>query len=641
MRDFIVGTAGHIDHGKTTLLKALTGIDADRLEEEKRRGITIDIGFAHMALASYRIGFIDVPGHEKFVKNMLAGIGGIDLLLLVVAADESIMPQTIEHFNICQLLKIPRGIIAVTKKRSVEEEMLDLVQEELRKITSGTFMQDSPIIPVDSISGEGLVLLQQALLKQILELNKNPKFEKGKLLRLPIDRIFSMKGFGTVITGTLASGKITREDTIVVYPNQNEGKIRRIEIFNQETATAIAGQRTALNVSGLDKQDLERGMVLSHPGVLCPSHILDATVQVLDNAPIPLKQRAPIRFHHGSGEWLGRVYPLESKMVLPGQSGLVQIRLEQPAMCWVGDRFILRMYSPMITIGGGVVLDNYPRKHRTRNLHQELPPLQHLKLCIEKQPLERDQTWLRFLVHSKGESGMDMKELTERTGSLENKIRPLLDNIPEIELVPQKPILAVTREALQNMEKFILDYLEHFHTTHPLASGVSREELRGQFLKNSNNDYFQFLIHRLEKQQLIRIDTSTITREGRQPELNKEQQVIRLAILEKIQISFPEPPTLQELKIKLSYDSSKIEDIYYFLLQQGELIRISGRFVLTNAQIDQLKKELRKKFLPGETFAVPQVKETLNITRKYAIPFLEYLDQERVTRREGAMRVLL
>ena len=641
MRDFLVGTAGHIDHGKTTLLKALTGIDADRLEEEKRRGITIDIGFAHMSLGSCRIGFVDVPGHEKLVKNMLAGIGGIDLALLIVAADESIMPQTLEHFHICRLLDIPGGIVALTKCDSVEPELLNLVREEIRVLTRGSFLENGPVIAVDSITGNGLGLLKRALIEQAGKSDRNRGSRQERVFRLPVDRVFTKRGFGTVVTGTLSSGTIRKEDAVAVYPSGERGKIRRIEIFNREAAEAVAGQRTALNLLGLGKDDLKRGMVLSRPGGLRPTRSLDASIKVLKDAPRPLKRRSPVRFHHGSGQWQGHVYPLEGKAVAPGQRAMAQIRLEQPAMCWIGDRFILRMDSPPVTVGGGVVLDDVPPRHRARNLPGELLALKALHSGLEAGNRDPDRIRIEFLVRSKGKLGIDVEELAARTGSPPRQLLGHLQQLPEIELVPQEPPLAVTRPALRNLESSMLSYLDEFHSRNPLAAGVSREELRNRFLNSARIDYFHFLLWRLEQRDLIRVDRSIVMRRGWEPRLNQAQEAVRQSILGALRKSFPRPPTLTELRRRLHHSPSRTEEVYFFLIQQGDLVRIGGELVLTSSQVDRLKNEFQIKFSPGQSFSVPEFKDSLGISRKYAIPFLEYLDREGITRRQGDGRVVL
>ena len=642
MKDFIVGTAGHIDHGKTTLLKALTGIDADRLQEEKRRGITIDIGFAHLSLGPYRLGFIDVPGHEKFVKNMLAGVGGIHLVLLIVAADESVMPQTVEHFEICKLLNIPRGIVVLTKKNLVEQELLPLVEEEVRDLARGSFLEKSPIVPVDSVSGDGIEQLKETLLKEIQELEENQVSHRSQnmVFRLPVDRVFSMKGFGTVVTGTLWSGSLRKEAQIAAYPQNKTGKVRRIEVFNQEEPQAFAGQRTALNLTGMERVQLERGTILSHPDCFSPSHRLDARVYLLKDAPKPLKHRSPIRFHHGSGEWIGRLYLLEKEPVVPGASAIVQIRLDQPIVCMPRDRFILRRYSPLRTIGGGIILDNTPSKHRKKELPQVLSSLHELDRSLVDDAPRGDLALVEFLVQSKGWCGIVLPELVSRTGYREEHLFSLLAQLETVLLVPQDPGLALSRSSLDALKQQITSFLEGFHRAQPLAAGASREEVKKRFLGTASSAYFQFVVQALEKENLIQTQATTLAIHGRKVELGSNQEQVRQEILNSIDQSFPEPPSLRELMQSSSHTPEEVRSIFFYLLEEGELIRISENLVATTGQIDALKKELNQRFGIGEAFTVPEFKDLFKISRKYAIPFLEYLDRERVTQRIGDQRIL-
>lgn len=638
MKDLIIGTAGHIDHGKTTLLKALTGIDADRLEEEKRRGITIDIGFAHMELGPYRLGFIDVPGHEKFVKNMLAGIGGIHLVLLVVAADESVMPQTVEHFQICKLLEIPRGIVVLTKKNLVETDLLPLVEEEVRDLVRGSFLEEAPIVAVDSLSGEGLEGLKKVMLGEIaqIELAASPQ-----VFRLPVDRVFTIRGFGTVVTGTLSAGEVAKDDAVAVYPSHKEGKVRGLEIFSQKTDVATSGQRTALNLTGLEKEDLERGMILSRPGVFQPSHMMDAVVHILPSAPQPLKHRSPIRFHHGSGEFLGRVYLLEGHQIEPGASGLVQLRLDTPTVCCPRDHFILRRYSPLTTIGGGVILDNAPTKHSRRDLPEVLPALKQLWNHSPRGGRTADAALVEYLVRRKGAEGLDLDELVARTGLLPGYLLETLKLLDSVVLIPAEPALAVLKTGVDQIKQNILQFVTRFHANNPLAPGVSREELKKRFLGSASGTYFQFVLDELVSGKKIQVDSSTVALYGKRVDLAPEQQKIRDRIFELIEMNGLQPPTQDELLQQLPYPAERVREVYYFLLQKGELVRIGSDIVLPARQVGFLKDRVKQVFPSGQAFTVPQFKDLFNLSRKYAIPYLEFLDRERVTRRLGDKRIVL
>ncbi|RMG48984.1 MAG: selenocysteine-specific translation elongation factor, partial [Acidobacteria bacterium] len=357
MKHIIVGTAGHIDHGKTELVKALTGIDADRLKEEKERGITIDIGFAFLTMGDTRFGFVDVPGHERFVKNMLAGVHGIDLVLLVVAADESIMPQTREHFDICRLLRVKSGLIAITKVDLVDEELLQLVEEEVRDFVRGSFLDGAPIIRVSARTGVGLEELKAALVNLGERIQER---QSNAVPRLPIDRVFTKRGFGTVVTGTLVSGTLREGESVEILPRQMGATIRGLQVHNKPVEVAHAGERTAVNLQGVGVEDLQRGDVLVPPRRFRPTSMLDARLELLPTAPQPIENRTRVRFHIGTAEIMARVILLDRESLRPGDAALVQFRLERPTFAVAGDRFIIRRYSPQTTVGGGVILDPLP-----------------------------------------------------------------------------------------------------------------------------------------------------------------------------------------------------------------------------------------------------------------------------------------
>ncbi len=643
MQDFIIGTAGHIDHGKTTLLKTLTGIDTDRLQEEKLRGITIDLGFAHMELDPYRLGFIDVPGHARFVKNMLAGVGGIQLVLLIVAADESVMPQTIEHFQICKLLEIPRGIVVITKKDLVEPELLSLVEKEVQELVQGSFLEKAPVITVDSLSGAGLSELREILWQELRRAEREIPVVSplNQIFRLPIDRVFSMHGFGTVVTGTPHAGQLRKGELISVYPSGKIGKVRRIEIFNRKAQLAGAGQRTALNLTGFEKEDLKRGMVLCPSDTVKLSHMFDALVRLVPNAPQPLKQRSPIRFHYGSAELIGRVYLLEGKHLHPGQSALVQLRLNSPAACFPKDHFILRRYSPMTTIGGGVILDNAPQKHQKKDLPQLLSELKTLQSNWEAGRPTIDHALLEYFIKCKGYSGMLLSELVSRTGYTKAHLLDILKSLNTVVLVPQEPFRVVFKATLRDLKKRLVNFLSSFHSSNPLATGFPREELKSRFFDSTANSYFQFTLDLLGKERQIRASASTVSLYGKRVELSESQLKIREQIFQVLKERWPQSPTLNEVLAELPDHENKIQEVYYFLLQAGELVRVSQHIVLSSSQIDFLKQELKKSFPSGAIFSVSEFKDLFQISRKYAIPLLEFLDRERVTRRIKDKRLAL
>ncbi len=643
MREAIVGTAGHIDHGKTALIQALTGIDTDRLSEEKQRGITIDIGFAHMDLPPYRVGFVDVPGHKKFVKNMLSGIGGIQLVLLVVAADESVMPQTVEHFHICRLLEIPRGVIVLTKKDLVDAELMLLVNEEVLDLVQGSFLEESPIVAVDSLSGEGLEDLKETLRQELQRLSDTVSHpsDSSRLFRLPVDRVFSARGFGTVITGTLAAGEIGREERVEILPVRKISKIRGIEIFNQKADRASAGQRTALNLAGVERQELNRGMILSRPSTFSPSHMFDVWVELLADLSFPLRQHSPIRFHQGSGEFLGRIHLLEDKTLKPGRQAVAQIRLDQPTVGCAGDHFVLRRYSPLATIGGGIILDGQPNRHSRKDLPKILPELRHLCEKWQRRDPDLHLAWIEYFVRAAGSQGRTIAELEARTGLRADFLLTVLKRSEPIVLIPQEPLLAVYRPHLKALTQRLLDFLIDYHERHPLAAGAPREEVKKRFLPAASPAYFQSLIEQLENDRQVRVDATTIARHGKKIQLNPAQQKIREAILRTGDGTPLEPPFLKKLCAALPHSASQIEDVYYFLLRRGELIRISSELVLTSAQLEFVHAQIRQQLDRGHPFSVADFKQLFGISRKYAIPLLEFLDRNQVTKRVGDQRVLI
>ena len=643
MRDVIVGTAGHIDHGKTTLLKTLTGINTDRLDEEKRRGISIDIGFAHMRLGSYRIGFVDVPGHERFVKNMLAGVGGIHLVLLVVAADESVMPQTLEHFQICKLLEIPRGVIVITKKSLVEDEFLPLVEEEIRELTKGSLLEAAPVVQVDSTSGDGIEFLKQTLLSEVRHYEKefSSTRDSREVFRLPIDRVFTIRGFGTVITGTPCSGSLNKGDHVAILPNGITGKVRGIEIFKEKSDSAKAGQRTALNLTGLEKESLERGMVVAAVNTLRPSRMLDAVVHLLPGAPCPLKNRAAIRFHHGSAEIFGRIHLLDESYLSPGDSTLVQLRLERPVLCCPKDHFILRRYSPITTIAGGVILDNLPVKHKKRDLADFIPELRKLHDLLKSKDSWIDTALVEYLVRSCKHDGIPLIELIARTGFLEGYLREILGESQEIVLTSQEPATAIFKPALEELKQTLVQFLHDFHTSTPLARGVPQEELKEKFFKRSPASYFQFVLHHLQKEERIHFGAGTVSLFGYQMELNAQQNLVKKDILKLLKGYKFQPPSLRKILEQLPHKAREVRDVYYFLLQIGQLIRINEDIVLADTQVATLKSQLEQSFSEGRSFTVAEFKTLFDISRKYAIPFLEFLDRQRITRRVGDKRLVL
>ena len=644
MKDLIVGTAGHIDHGKTALVHALTGIDTDRLIEEKRRGITIDIGFAHTRIGEYRIGFVDVPGHEKFVKNMLAGIGGIQFLLLVLAADESIMPQTVEHFLICSLLEIPSGIIVITKRDQVDQEILELVHYEAKELVKGSFLEDAPICSVDSISGTGITELKESIQKEVEALDRSDRLSPPveRMFRMPIDRVFTVKGFGTVVTGTPQGGEIHQEEPIAVYPGGQTGKIRGIQIFGEKTNKVRAGQRTALNLSGIDKEVLERGMVLGSPKLFKVSRRFDVSLRLLKSAPSALRSRDPIRFHHGSGEIVGRVYLKTDRKLEPGQSALAQIRLDDPTVCFPSDRFILRRYSPLTTIGGGIVLDGNPIKWRKKHREEHIAKLRQIESAFKDPYCPRFETLIEYYVGLSGTLGIDLGLLGSYTGLNQSRVQEVLDGLETIQTIPMDPPVFVTTENLAELKEKIVNYLKSYHQNRPLSFGSSREELKERFLPGGSSPYFQFLLNTWQSDHnSIETRGSSVAIKGSKVSLTPAQEDTKARILDIIERSKLTTPTLDEVVQKIGKADAEVRNLLYYLLETGEILRISGDMVLLPSQLKRLEDRLRRNYPAGTTFSVSEFKELFSVSRKYAIPLLELLDRRKVTRRTGEARVVI
>jgi selenocysteine-specific elongation factor len=636
MKHVIVGTAGHIDHGKSALVLALTGTDPDRWEEEKRRGITIDLGFAHLDLgADLRIGFIDVPGHERFVKNMLAGVGGIDIVLLVVAADESIKPQTREHFDICRLLGIRQGLIVVTKADLVERDVLDLVRLEVQEFVAGSFLDGAPILAVSARTGEGLEELKQELRRLSLELPPKPA---DLPFRLPIDRSFVMKGFGAVVTGTLIAGTVEKEAEVEIFPLGRRVRVRGIEVYNAPADRATAGQRTALNLAGVEAKQIRRGMVLAPPGLFQPSVRLDCTLTLLPNAR-PLRNRAQVHFHCGTAETLTTVVLLDGKELAPGATGLVQLRLTEPGLFVPGDRFIVRQFSPVTTIGGGSVLDNQPSKHRLG----DAATLESLRVLEHGEPGAR----LELLVQQAGEA--TLAALAARTGWRPAdvlRVAKSLETRNRLRLLGQPPNLFTHREHFEQLATRIVEHLERFHAADPLVGGLAKEELRSRLGNGAERSLpsptlLNALLQSLAAQGRVDVHGDTVRVGGRQIRLSPEELAARDQISAAFQKAGLAVPSAREVLEKLPVDRARAEKLLKILLKENVLHKVREDLIFHQSALGELRGILARRKAQNSRLSVADFKELTGLTRKYAIPLLEYLDRERVTRREGDERIIL
>jgi selenocysteine-specific elongation factor len=632
MKSIIVGTAGHIDHGKTALVKALTGIDADRLEEEKRRGITIDIGFAHLELPvengeTIRVGFIDVPGHERFVRNMLAGIGGIDLVLLVIAADESIKPQTREHFDICRLLSVRRGITVITKSDLVDKETLDVVRLEVEEFVRGSFLEASqaPIVAVSAMTGAGLEQLKQQLGKFALEVTRR---DSNAPPRLPIDRVFTMKGFGTVVTGTLISGTIRKEDELEIFPAQQRVRVRGLQVHGQAEEQSIAGQRTALNLAGVSFEELSRGMTLSSTASFHPTKRIDVSLSLLQSAK-PLKQGARIHFHAYTMETAVEVFLYEGKKLAPGEDAFAQLRLADSTLLLPGDRFIIRQFSPAVTIGGGIVLDNTPSA-RVKNLASHLD---FLSILETGSPAEA----LLVRVTNRGTRGISVADAVAQTGWTAGEIKSTASQIPEISQIHD---LLIGTTGLAQIREAIVSTLDAFHKRNPLVAGMSKEELRER-LPAHPPAVFERLVVEGTKSNLIELAGELVRLRGRGIVMKDEEEESKKVIEAAFASAGLKVPALKDVLASLKIDKTRAQKIVTLLMREKTLVKISDDLVFHASALGDLRKSLAVEKKKSPKMDVARFKEVTGVSRKYAIPLLEYLDREHVTRRVGDERVIL
>ncbi len=633
MKSVIVGTAGHIDHGKTALVKALTGIDADRLDEEKRRGITIDIGFAHLELPApngerLRLGFVDVPGHERFVRNMLAGVGGIDLVLLVIAADESIKPQTREHFDICRLLGVRRGITVLTKSDAVDNETLDVVRLEVEDFLRGSFLDPlhSPIVAVSSLTGAGLPELKQALANVAAEV---PAKDSNALARLPVDRVFTMKGFGTVVTGTLVAGTIRKEDELEIFPGGTRVRVRGVQVHGEAAEQALAGQRTALNLAGVAVEDLARGVMLAPPNTFCETQRVDVSLSLLPSAK-PLKDRARVHLHAYTSETVAEVALYGEKAVRPGKDAYAQLRMNEPTQLLPGDRFIVRQFSPVVTIGGGVVLDASPKARAKKDA-----VLPYLRVLDEGSAEVVVGTRIARNVHE----GLTVGGLTAATGWRSARLEPLL-----AALLQQKQVLRlgehyVHAPAAEQVKQSVLRTLDDFHKRNPLVPGISKEELRE--IVRSSPGIFDALIDILVQGKRLELAGDLVRLPGRGVVLKDEEAESKKIIEQAFSSAGLRVPALYNVLAGLKLDKARAQKIVTLLLRDKILVKISDELVFHQSALQHLRGQLTAYKTKSPKIDVGEFKELTGVSRKYAIPLLEYLDRERVTKRVGDERVIL
>ncbi len=641
MKSIIVGTAGHIDHGKTALVRALTGVDADRLPEEKRRGITIDLGFAELELEDVRLGFIDVPGHERFVKNMLAGAHGIDLVALVIAADEGVMPQTREHFDICRLLGVRSGIICLTKTDMVDEELLALVRAEAEELVAGSFLEGAPVLAVSARTGDRLEELKAAL-KVVA--SQVPARSAGTIARLPVDRAFTMRGFGAVVTGTLIAGEIKEGDEMELLPGATRVRVRGLQVHNSQVTLASAGQRVAVNLGGIEAAQVERGMVLAPVGRLRPTQIIDAQLDVLESAPRPLRSRMRVRVHLGAAEVLARLRVLEKAgEIAPGKSGLAQLRLESAVVALPKERFIIRSYSPSLTIAGGRILDALPAKHRGREIADARERLVRLVTA------DRNDEFALF-VETAGEQGLRRADLAARTGWTDETLEAAAKSALESGAVVDAEGVYLNKESFGRISQATLAEVNGHHKREPLARGLLRETLRERIFSHTAPEVFRAVMMHLEKTGALVSEKEFVRAASHKLSLSSDDTALRDRLEKIYKDAALEPPTLDEAlsaahagggaRAAREYERK----IFQLLLDARLLARVSPDLFFHREALDLLTTKLRQyadQHEPQRLIDVPTFKTIAGITRKYAIPLLEYFDRERITRRAGDKRIIL
>lgn len=633
MKHFVLGTAGHVDHGKTALIKALTGIDTDRLKEEKERGITIELGFASLLLPSGQtLGIVDVPGHEKFIKNMVSGVAGIDLVMMVIAADEGIMPQTKEHLHICSLLGISKGIVALTKIDLVEKDWLELVQSEISEFLRGSFLEGAPIVSVSALKEKGLNNLIEALEAAI---NNIPEKADSGIFRLPVDRVFTMKGFGTVVTGTLVSDRIKSGKDIQILPEEIATRIRGIQVHNQPVEEAWAGQRTAINLQGIEKSAIKRGDVLARPETIRPSQRLDVFVEFLSSNSKNLKNRTLVRLHTGTSEIIARVILLEKDEIAPGQKAFAQLVLTNKDVVVAGDRFVLRSYSPITTIGGGQIIDPLPAKHKRLNskIIDELNLLQNGTLP-EK---------ISVILERAGFTGINLRGLAFRLGINAKKIREALENLfsgKKAFLLDSDDTTVISAYFAQQLEELITKNLTAYHKKNPLQEGISKEELKASLGHFISSKLFNMSMSSLNKKETIVSDKNNVRLSGHQVQLAGELDSLLQAIGKIYNEAGLTPPSLTDVVSKFKDQKAKAQSIINLMLKEGDLIKINEELCFASEALEKLRGDYKALLIKDGQATPASFKDLTGLSRKYIIPLLEYFDMSKLTVRVADHRIL-
>lgn len=632
----VLGTAGHIDHGKTTLVKALTGIDCDRLEEEKKRGITIELGFAFFDLPDQtRMGIVDVPGHERFVKNMVAGASGIDFVMLVIAADEGVMPQTREHLEICSLLGIETGFVVLTKTDMVDEEWLGLVQEDVAQFLAGSFLEGAPLFPASSHTGAGLDAVRQHIIRMEKELAPRRRTD---LFRLPVDRVFTMKGHGTVVTGTMISGSVAVGTDVQVYPGATMTKVRGLQSHGGTVDVAPAGRRTAMNLHGLDVADVQRGEVVALPGTLFPSTTWHVELMCLSSSPTPLKNRTEVHVHHGSRETLARLYFPDRDKLMPGDTALCEIRFADPMVGVYGDRCVVRSFSPLRTVAGGKLL--HPHAQPLRKKHPRYAQMLECLAGLSKaEPEER----IRLHVTMAGEAGVTFRELcilTDIESKALEKTLNLLGGRQEIACFDKEEKGYVTGAVVDELAETAVSAVAAYHAKEPLKDGMPRAMLTSGWGRKLAPKLVHFVVERLLKQGTLVLEGDLIRLADHKVSLAADQEGLRKTLLDAHAAGGITPPNLKDVLEPLNVQPKEAAPVLRIMEQAGELVKVKDGMYFHGPAMDSLVDKVRQYFATHDDLGPTEFRDLTGLSRKYLIPLLEYFDKAKVTIRVGDKRKL-
>ncbi len=639
MREIVLGTAGHVDHGKTSFVRALTGMETDRLKEEIKRGITIELGFAYLDLpCGHRLGIVDVPGHERFVKTMVSGVSGIDILAFIIAADEGIMPQTIEHFEICRLMGIRQGVVIITKKDLVEPEWLEMVTEEVAEFCAGSFLEGAPIIPVSSTTREGIEAVRDTIDGIVRQHDFHEVFGP---FRLSVDRVFAMKGFGAVVTGTSISGRTMVGEDLRIYPTEKVAKIRGIQVHSQAVNEVEAGHRTAINLQGVDVADIERGMVLAPPGALQANYMLDCQFIYLASNPKPLKHRARVRVHLGTAEIIGRVSLLDRDELAPGDEAAIQLLLEETASVWPGDRYVIRSYSPLATIGGGMVLCNVSPRKRKRLQEKDREYNRQIMPILKDGSLEEK---VLFLLKESGELGLTADDLAIRLGLFGKHLKKALNDpisTKKIVVVDSASQRYVSVEIAEKMKEMLVAHLTAYHKHNPLQSGIVKEELRTGLGRKVDPKVFQYCLNELLRKGVAVQEESLVRMAGHQVALKADEEQLRRDLDAWYRSKGLSTPTIKETMDQFGeYPPQLVKEVLDLLVRDGRLFKISESLYYTKELIEPLINSVLQHMEKHGEIDAPSFKELTGLTRKFSIPILEYLDRVKITMRIGDKRIL-